>query len=751
MNSQSLFASLLLHLSEAVRKNTSVKAATLLCLLFSFYMVYSQAINPQTPEWLKRLDYIYYDLRFNEMPLQRSDSVHRVVILDIDDESIMAEGRWPWPRNKLAELTRAAFDAGAVVVSYDIVFSEAQENIIDAFAGAIDNPQLQRELDAYRDNFDGDQALNEAMSQGDAVLGYFTQGIEKFKLNSLPEPLVSLSDQDLQNFIAIEEKGWTTNLAMFQDVASREGYVTSFPDSDGVVRRSPLMIKIGENLYPSMAFAAVLSYLIVDEAPEVKLQKYGELSAIRAIKIADNWINTDIMMNVLVPYRGPKKSYPYVSVTHLLNGDPEAINLLDGAIVLVGTSAAGLYDLRATPLDEVYPGVEVHANLIDGMLQGAIPFRPDWERGASLVILSIFGVLFSFAFPRLSPFWLLSIGGIALASALIANNYLWVYKMMELPVASQILLVLGTMVISMAQGFLTEAATRQRIKAIFDQYVPPQHVSTMLKDPESINLEGESRDMTIFFMDIRGFTSISEALDAVKLKRFLSRIFTPVTQSIFDHNGTIDKYVGDMVMAFWGAPLPDDQHRYRAVKTALAVSDIMHDVRKNLALEGLPEPYVGIGINSGVVNVGDMGSEIRRTYTVIGDAVNLASRVESLTKFYGVELLVGEDTQKPLGDVFLWREIDRIQVKGKEQVVSIFVPLAESGQASALLQDQEALYREAKAHYLQRDWQIAQKMFLALQKDDPQKIFDIYLERIAEFVEQPPAEDWQGEYRHLSK
>ena len=394
---------------------------------------------------------------------------------------------------------------------------------------------------------------------------------------------------------------------------------------------------------------------------------------------------------------------------------------------------------------------EVHANLIDGMLMGEIPYRPDWEKGASFVGLLFFGLLFSFIFPRVSPLYLLILGIASLGLSLGVNNYLWIYQGMELPIASQLILILGTMMIAMAQGFLSEAATRQRIKEIFDQYVPPQHVNTMLQDPKSINLDGESREMTIFFMDIRDFTSISETLDAARLKKFLSRVFTPVTQCIFDHNGTIDKYVGDMVMAFWGAPLQDDQHRENGVRAALEISRLMQQLRAQLRDKGYPEAYVGIGINSGVVNVGDMGSEIRRAYTVIGDPVNLASRIESITKFYGIELLVGEETYRPLADQFLWREVDRIQVKGKEEAVAIYTPLGEAVEVDADVFAEEELYRRAREAYLARHWDEAEAIFQQLLHKRHAVLFEIYLERIAHYREHAPESDWQGVYKHLSK
>jgi adenylate cyclase len=749
--SDSLRHNVLTNIIATLWRSIGQDAATFLCLVLSATLIYVQTIVEYPPEWLRRLDFVYYDLRFSAMPLERDENPHKVVILDIDDTSIQAEGRWPWPREKLAELTASAFDAGAIVVSYDIVFSEPQQNIVDTVLAELSNNSVSSELKAYRDNFDGDKQLADAMSMGDAVLGYFTTRNASFQNNTLPAPLITLDKEVAAAFVSYQERGHTSNLAMFQEAAARSGFVTAFPDSDGSVRRSPLMVRFGDQLYPSMALSSVLAYLLVEDAPEIKIEQYGPLRAVRAIKIADNWINTDINMNVMVPYRGGPFSFPYVSATALINGDEASRQTIEGAIVLVGTSAAGLYDLRSTPVSEVYPGVEVHANLIDGMLMGEIPYRPDWEKGASFVTLLVFGLLFSFIFPRVSPLYLLLLGLSSLSLSLGVNNYLWIRQGMELPIASQLILILGTMMIAMAQGFLSEAATRQRIKDIFDQYVPPQHVNTMLQDPESINLDGESRDMTIFFMDIRDFTSISESLDAARLKRFLSLIFTPVTQCIFDHQGTIDKYVGDMVMAFWGAPLKDENHREHGVRAAMAISQMMHTLRQHLKQQGYPEAYVGIGMNSGVVNVGDMGSEIRRAYTVIGDPVNLASRIEGMTKFYGLEFLVGEETYRPLAEVFLWREVDLIQAKGKEEAVAIYTPLADVSEADDTLLQEEECYRRARSAYLAQRWDEAEALFSELNQQRKLPLFEIYLGRIAHYRVNTPEIGWLGVYRHLTK
>ncbi|MDC0598638.1 adenylate/guanylate cyclase domain-containing protein, partial [Gammaproteobacteria bacterium] len=273
----------------------------------------------------------------------------------------------------------------------------------------------------------------------------------------------------------------------------------------------------------------------------------------------------------------------------------------------------------------------------------------------------------------------------------------------------------------------------------------------MLNDPESYNFEGESKDLSVLFSDIRGFTEISEALDASQLKTLLNNIFTPITGIIFDHKGTIDKYVGDMVMAFWGAPLDDPEHHSNAVRSALKMLDQIEKLKPEFVARGLPEVSIGVGINSGYMNVGDMGSTYRRAYTVLGDAVNLSSRLESLTKFYQVKLLIGEATYDQI-EGFLCRQVDKVQVKGKETSVRIYQPLCQENEASEVLLRLVAEYHQAYQKYLNQDWEGAIEMFTELNIKDPEtSLYSLYLDRIAVLRQQVLEEGWDGTFRHSEK
>ncbi|MGP1609663.1 MAG: adenylate/guanylate cyclase domain-containing protein, partial [Burkholderiales bacterium] len=427
-------------------------------------------------------------------------------------------------------------------------------------------------------------------------------------------------------------------------------------------------------------------------------------------------IPTDDFGRVLVPYVGGQGSYPYLSATDVLNGTltPEQEDLLVNSLVLVGTTSVGLYDLRATPVGAVYPGVEVHANLLNAILSSApmltidentvqdgssfsaltdvfdqnrispFPSRPGWEQGAVFVAILVIGLVLSLVYPHLGPA-LLTVSSVTFLLGLTVLNFqLWTRYNLDISLVILWLLIILIATVNMTYGFLREGVNKKVIKGMFDQYVPPAHIDAMLNNPDKYNFSGESKELSVLFSDIRNFTTISEKLSAVELKSMLNEFFTPITGIIFDHNGTIDKYVGDMVMAFWGAPIDDPEHRTHAVKAALKMLAKVEELKPRFKEKGLPEVNIGVGINSGMMSVGDMGSTYRRSYTVLGDAVNLGSRLEGITKAYGVKLLIGEQTYAGLNNI-LCRQVDKVQVKGKEEPICIYQPLCEIEDASEAL------------------------------------------------------------------
>jgi len=520
-----------------------------------------------------------------------------------------------------------------------------------------------------------------------------------------------------------------------------------FPDFDGTVRRAPLLIRHEDKLYPSLALSAAMRYLFLDSI-EPSVVEVGNVLALTQVAVSEIPAPTSPSGFVSVPYQGPAFTYPYYSATDVLRGNLEE-GVLEGAIVFIGASAIGLSDLRSTPMGPQYPGVEVHANILDALLSGGFPQKPEWQAGAVFLQLLLIAVVMIIVLPMLGPTIML-IGGVLIISAVVLfNGYLWVLGL-DLPMAGAVILTLFLTATFITDGFLKESASKRMLKGMFDQYVPPAHIDKMLSDPDAYSFAGESKELTVLFSDIRSFTNISETLSAQELKHMLNSYFTPITKEIFDRNGTIDKYVGDMVMAFWGAPLDDEKHRDHAVLAALNMQKITEELKAEFKQEGLPEVNIGVGVNTGLMNVGDMGSNYRRSYTVLGDAVNLGSRLESITKFYGAKILIGEETYDHITG-FVCRFVDRIQVKGKEEAIRVYEPLGLEGEVDQATLEEIEQYNQAYQLYLNQQWQAAMTAFKGLYEQNPLKLYEVYMDRISDLQHQTLADDWDGTFRHTSK
>lgn len=700
--------------------------------------------------WLQRLDYLLYDWRYN-VSLQlrpRHHGEQPIVIVDIDERSLAAEGRWPWSRHKLAELVSALAQYGVSVVSFDVVFSEPERNPVDDIRRQLAaDGEVWQVPPGWRRQVDADARLTQELADTDVVLGFFFLD-DDVHVGQLPAAVRSLSTREQQRLLAITKPGYAANLPALQAAAAGAGFVTTFADADGAIRRAPLLIRYHNELYPSLALATLMTFLF-DRNIALETATVGDVDAIRRVTLAGLAARTDAEGRVIVPYRGGRHTFPYLSATDVLNGKAAA-PALEGAIVLVGTSALGLSDLRATPVGTQYPGVEVHANIIDAMLNDGFPYRPEWEAGATALLLLILGAILSFWLPGLGPVAAIAVSGVAAVVVVAGNLWLWTWQGLDLPMAALLLLLASLTMLNLGRGFVLESRSRRLLKGMFDQYVPPAHIERMLSDPSAYQFAGESKEMTVLFSDIRSFTNISEGLSANDLKSLLNSYFTPVTRVIFDNEGTIDKYVGDMVMAFWGAPLDDPRHAHHAVATALAMQQVTQDLAGEFSRRGWPVLQVGIGVNTGVMNVGDMGSSYRRAYTVLGDAVNLGSRLESITKFYGARILVSETTCAQAPD-FLYRFVDRIQVKGKNEPVRVYEPLCLLAEATPALQQEQALYGQMLTHYRAQQWPQALALLQTLRQEQPLKLYDVYAERIGTLQGQVLPEDWDGVFRHTEK
>jgi adenylate cyclase len=442
---------------------------------------------------------------------------------------------------------------------------------------------------------------------------------------------------------------------------------------------------------------------------------------------------------------GPRGgAFRYVSAADVLRGAVPA-GVLEGVIVLVGTTAAGLNDLRATPVSAVYPGVEVHANLIRSILDGSFKARPDYAPAAELVQVLVLGVVLAFALAVLAPApsILLALGA-ALAAGWL-NFLLYATHDAVLDVSMALLLVLALFMLNLAWGYFFEVRRSRALVSRFGEYVAPELVAEMAENPGRYSMEGESRELTVLFADVHGFTTISEGLAPQVLREYINRYLTAMSADIRDrHRGTLDKYIGDAVMAFWGAPLAFADHAWRGVATALAMQATAARLNDEFVARGWPPLAIGIGINSGNMHVGDMGSSIRRAYTVMGDAVNLGARLEGITRTYGVGICAGAAT-RAAAPQFAWRELDLVRVKGKHEPVAIHEPVAPLDGLDDATRAELADWHAALALVRAQQWADAGARLARLRAQFPQRVlYALYAGRVAHFRQHPPGPDWDG-------
>jgi adenylate cyclase len=592
-----------------------------------------------------------------------------------------------------------------------------------------------------------------AIKDRPVVLGYFFNSDENaLKANAIPEPVLPKGTFTGRNIQFLLWHGYTGNLPIYQNNAAAAGHFNPRVDDDGVSRRIPMLLEFDGQYYEPLSLAVVRTYLKLRTgaypkvepgyAPERFLQKgYGGLEW---LKVGPLTIPVDDNANALIPYRGKQFSYPYISLTDVVKNRVEP-GKLKGKIALVGTTARGLFDLRSTPVDSVFPGVEVHANMIAGMLDQTIKEKPEYMLGFEVILLIVGGVTLALLIPMLSALWA-TVAAIAGFVLIVAFNFaIWMQAGMVLPLAASVLMIATLYTMNMAYGYFVESRSKRQLAGRFGEYVPPELVERMARDPGKYNMEPRSAELTILFSDVRGFTSISEALKPDELREYINEYLTDMSNIIrTKYRGTLDKYIGDAIMAFWGAPVEDAQHARNGVLAAIEMQRECKVLNERFASRGWPPCNIGIGLNSGMVRVGDMGSQVRRAYTAMGDPVNVASRLEARTKSYGLGILVGEKTRAIVKDV-IFREVDRIKVKGKDEAVTIYEPLGLESEIEKKVLDEMKLWNQTLRLYRSQQWDQAEVSLLNLQRMNPDcGLYKVYPEKVAEKRRNPPPPDWDG-------
>ena len=563
----------------------------------------------------------------------------RIVIVDVDEKSLAVEGRWPWSRDKMATLVNNLFESYQIsAVGFDMVFAEREEH--EVFEELAERARHHGDLELAEEialmNPQTDLKFARALEDRKVTLGYYFSGNGN-TAGKLPEaylPGIIAQEMDIP---AYQTNGYGANLEMFQNATKSGGFFDNpLSDEDGVFRRAPMLQTYQGDIFESLSLSLVQSHL----NQPLSIGDKNEW-----LYIGDHAIPVDGSMAALVPYRGLQGSFPYVSATDVLSGGVQDASVLRDAIILVGTTAPGLYDLRSTPVQKVYAGVEIHANIISGILDNRFLSRPSYTAAAELIALALIALLLAIILPMLGAVGSTLLGVGALTMIVASNVYLWSYKSVVVSVAPALLLVMALYLFNMVYGFIMESKSRRALTRRFGQYVPPELVKEMSANPEQYSMSGERREMTVLFSDVRGFSNLSENMDPAQLSELMNELLTALTRVIYNHRGTVDKYMGDAVMAFWGAPLNDPDHASGAVAAALNMTEAIEKAQQRFMEKGWPEIRMGIGINTGPMNVGDMGSEYRMAYTVMGDAVNVGSRLEGLTRIYGVNVIVSESTK----------------------------------------------------------------------------------------------------------
>ncbi|NHZ36587.1 CHASE2 domain-containing protein [Massilia rubra] len=688
----------------------------------------------------------------------------RIVIVDIDEKSLAALGRFPWSRDIQANLvTQLTRHYGAGAVGFDISFPEPDTSsgyaVLERLAGAelagVDG--LKAQLARLKAGMDYDGLLADALRGQNVVLGYNVS--DKLRKGVLPAPAFTVESLNGRELLAYTADGYEANIARLQQAAAGAGIFTASTDADGVIRSSILLQRIGEAYYPSLSLATAAVYLkaraiapYFDTTVEQLSQAEKDSGAVPSISLflprGQLRIPVGEGLTTYVQFRGrggpAGGAFRYVSALDVLTGATPPAQL-KGALVLVGSTAPGINDLRATPVNPEFPGVEVHANLLKSILDNDFKSRPAAAYLFECGLVLAFGLVLSLAPALLAPLRAVLLTAAALAAAIGLNFYLYYEAGMVLGAAVLVLLILALFVLNLGFGYFVEVRKSHALVSRFREYVAPELVAEMADNPEQYTMEGESRELSVLFVDVRGFTTISEGLDPKTLREYINLYLTAMSEDIRDsHCGTLDKYIGDAVMAFWGAPVSFADHARRAVATALLMQASAARLDAQFQARGWPPLHIGIGINSGMMHVGDMGSRIRRAYTVMGDAVNLAARLEGVTKVYGAGIVVGEATCAAAPG-FAWRELDLVRVKGKHAPVAIFEPL---GMAAAL--DPAAVARLARWHTAlallrARDWEAAGAMLAALAGEEPDcRLYRLYLERLALYRADPPGAGWDG-------
>ena len=717
------------------------------------------ALRVADPFFVQALRLIAFD-SYQRLAPQTFNPDLPVRVVDIDEDSLEKVGQWPWPRTVMADLVGKLAAEGAAVTAFDILFSEPDQTSPEVAVKRLSPEEAALLAPAIAGHEGHDAVFARAIAAAPTVLAAALTNRATSAV--LPQKAgFAVAGDDPRPFIA-NLPGVTSNLAVLDDAAAGIGSINWVPDRDQVIRRIPLLYRHGDDYVPALSIEALrvaqgAGTYILKASNANGETAFGQSTGLNHIKVGDAEIPTDADGGVWLQFR-PSNPGVYIPAWKVLAGvnDPKDVA---NRIMLVGTSAPGLLDLRATPLDASIPGVEVHAQVLEHILSGHWLTRPDYALAVELAVTLLLGLGLSFVLARV-PARSAAILGVSVIALIFIGGwtaYRYAGLLLDPSFPAMTLFVL----VGAATLYVYRRTELQRseVRRAFSYYVAPAVVSEIIAHPERLELGGEVRDLTILFCDVRNFTSISEGMSAHELTHFINSLLTPLSDIILKHRGTIDKYIGDAIMAFWNAPLDDPDHAFHACQAALEMSAVMPGLnarwRKEAEAAGRPfkDVAIGIGINSGACCVGNLGSAKRFDYSAIGDDVNVASRYEGLTKAYGVGVVVGEPTVGGLtAPQFL--ELDLIRVKGRTQPTRIYTMRDALGADAKVVEGLVTRHAGLLKAYRGRDWDAAVgavEACRALQIAALEHYYETYLERIRMLRASPPPDDWDGAFTALTK
>lgn len=685
-----------------------------------------------------------------------------VRIVDIDDDSIERFGQWPWPRTLLAKLLNRLDNLGASAIAFDILFLDADRTTPSRVIGnmeefAPDDPFVAR----FKQLPDHDLIFADAIKRSHVVLGFALRARAR---DRLPEAKTSFSaaGDDPEPWVP-HFAGGASDLDLFEAAAAGNAVLDTLPERDGIARRTPLIAMVGKKLYPALSLDALrvaqgAHGYVVKSTGASGVVAFGAHAGLDAIKVGKIIVPTGADGTVWIHYT-PHEPSRFVSAQRVLDGNVDP-DLIKGNIVLIGTTAEGLKEFRPTPLDPTESGVEIHAQLIEQVLLGDSIQRPDWARGLEAFFMLEIGLGLLILLPRVGARWTALLGAAMVAPVVGGSWYAYSAHNYLIDPVFPTLVGLFVYLSSSAVLFLRTETERRHVRHAFGRYLAPAVVEQLAEHPERLSLGGELREMTVMFSDIRRFTTIAESLDAHELTTFLNHYLTPMTDAILSHGGTVDKYMADGIMAFWNAPLSDAAHCEHACRAALAMRNELASLNNRWRAEAtvaghaFNEVRAGIGLNTGPCVVGNLGSDQRFDYSVLGDDANVASRLESQTKTYKVDIIIGEQTAKQAGQ-FALLEIDLVQVVGKTQPVRIFFLCGdEAARDTDAFASLETSHKAMIAAYRHQEWEQALEHLERCRVQAPEilrGVYELYEQRITDLSVASPPADWNGVFTALTK